>query len=127
MSKAKRFEKVTILYDGECPFCRAYVKMARLKRLSGQVMLLDARQHPDLVAQHANEGRDIDQGMVVQIDSITYFGGEAVRAINALLSPSPFMRIFSSKSFLLFIYPALRATRNATVRLLGHKMIRPNG
>lgn len=126
MPEAKRFDKVTILYDGECPFCAAYVKMARLKSLSGEVNLLDARQHPALVAQHASEGREIDQGMVVEIDGATYFGGEAVWAINALLSPSPLMRLVSSKPFLVFIYPAMRAVRNATVRLLGHKMIRAN-
>lgn len=124
MPKTKRFETVRILYDGECPFCAAYVKMARLKSLSGQIELLDARQHPALVAEHASEGRDIDQGMVVEIDGVTYFAGEAVWAINALLSPSPFMRIFSSKAFLVFIYPAMRGVRNLTVRLLGHKMIR---
>ncbi|MEM1391605.1 MAG: DCC1-like thiol-disulfide oxidoreductase family protein, partial [Pseudomonadota bacterium] len=65
MPETKRFETVRILYDGECPFCAAYVKMARLKSLSGHVELLDARQHPALVTEHASEGRDIDQGMVV--------------------------------------------------------------
>ena len=124
MPEAKRFETVSILYDGECPFCAAYVKMARLRSLSGQVELLDARQHPSLVAHHASQGREIDQGMIVEIDGVPYFGGEAMWAINALLSPSWFMRLFSSKPFLVFIYPALRAFWNATVKLLGRSMIR---
>ncbi|MEM1086257.1 MAG: DCC1-like thiol-disulfide oxidoreductase family protein [Pseudomonadota bacterium] len=124
MPEAKRFETVGILYDGECPFCSTYVKIAKLRSLSDHVDLLDARQHPSLVAQHASEGRDIDRGMIVEIDGVTYFGGEAVWAINALLSPSPFMRFFSSKPFIVFLYPALRAIRNLTVRLLGYSMIR---
>lgn len=120
----KRFDEVSILYDGECPFCAAYVGMARLRALSGEVTLIDARTCPDLVATHAEAGRDIDQGMIVEIDGAIYYGGEAMWAINALLSPNPLMRAFSSKPFLVFVYPALRATRNAAVGLLGKSKIR---
>ncbi len=124
MPNPKRFESIRILYDGECPFCAAYVSMARLRSLSGAVDLIDARERPDLVSEYAARGMDIDAGMIADLDGTAYFGGEAMWAINALVSRNPLMRLASNRAVLVWIYPALRAVRNATVRLLGHSAIR---
>lgn len=123
MTTAATFSRIEVLYDGECPFCAAYVKMARLRAMAADVKLIDARTRPDLVAEHAAEGRDIDAGMIVTIDDEVYFGGDAVWAINALLSPSPILRGLGHRTLLLRVYPLLRAGRNLALRLLGHSPI----
>ena len=58
-------EGAQIVYDGDCPFCSAYVSLLRLKSAAGPVTLTDARGHPDLVADLAARGFDIDTGMVL--------------------------------------------------------------
>lgn len=120
---SERFQRVRVLYDGECPFCSAYVTMAGLKRAAAEVELIDARERPDLVAAHAGEGRPIDEGMIVEVDGTPYFGGEAVWAINAIVSRNPVLRLFGSRTVLRFAYPALRAGRNMALRLLGRTKI----
>ena len=123
MAKSKPFQHVRILYDGECPFCAGYVKMARLKSMSGTVELMDARSVPDLTAEHARAGRNIDQGMIVELDDKVYFGGEAMWAINTLLSENWLLKHLSARSILVFVYPAMRAGRNLVLRIRGHEAI----
>ncbi len=101
----------------------SYVRFARLREALGEVELVDAREAPDLVASYSARGYPIDEGMIVDTGEEIYFGGDAVYAINWLASPNPVMRWFGGRAFLKFIYPALRAVRNLTVRLLGHKPI----
>lgn len=113
-----------IYYDGECPFCANYVQMAQLKRAAGGVDLIDARTVPATVERFAEQGFDIDKGMVAEIDGRIYFGWEAIWAMNALASNAPILRHFTSRPVLKFIYPVLRAIRNLTLRLMGKQPIR---
>ena len=115
-----------ILYDGECPFCASYVRFARLRSALGVVELIDARERPDLVAGYTAQGFPIDEGMIVDTGEEVYYGGDAVYAINALVSPNPVLRLMSGRQFLKWIYPALRAGRNTAIRLLGRQPIQQN-
>jgi predicted DCC family thiol-disulfide oxidoreductase YuxK len=114
-----------VLYDGECPFCANYVAMARLRERVGEVELIDARTRPDLVAAHKEAGRPIDEGMIVETPDAVYFGGDAVWAINALLSTNPVLNALSGRAMLKFVYPALRFGRNTVLRIMGRKPIDP--
>jgi predicted DCC family thiol-disulfide oxidoreductase YuxK len=38
-----RTQLLTVIYDGECPFCANYVRLYRLRQLVGRVQLVDAR------------------------------------------------------------------------------------
>lgn len=116
---------VRVLYDGECPFCANYVAMARLRERVGEVELIDARERPDLVEAHKAAGRPIDEGMIVETPDAVYFGGDAVWAINALLSNNPLLNALSGRAVLKFVYPALRFGRNTALRALGRKPIDP--
>lgn len=116
---------VRVLYDGECPFCANYVAMARLRERVGEVELIDARERPDLVEAHKAAGRPIDEGMIVETPDAVYFGGDAVWAINALLSKNPVLNALSGRAMLKFVYPALRFGRNSVLRLMGRKPIDP--
>lgn len=118
---------VRVLYDGECPFCANYVAMARLRERVGEVELIDARARPDLVETHKAAGRPIDDGMIVETPDAVYFGGDAVWAINALLSKNPVLNALSGRAMLKFVYPALRFGRNSVLRVMGRKPIDPRG
>ena len=115
---------VEIIYDGECPFCSAYVRMVRLREAAGPVRLLNARQHPELTAQLADEGIDLNETMAVRYGGMLYTGAQAVEMISLLSSQSGFAnrlsaRLLRNKKRAALLYPAMRAGRNLTLRLLG--------
>lgn len=117
-------EPMRVIYDGECPFCSAYVTFAQLRKNVGEIELIDGRDVPDMIEAYASQGYDIDTGMIVELDGQIYHGGDAVWAINSLLSKNPVLKFMGHRRFVRWIYPALRAGRNAAIRLLGRKPIR---
>jgi len=121
-----------VIYDGECPFCSAYVRMVRLREAVGPVRLLDARQHSDIVSTLESEGIDIDETMVVDYGGQRYTGAAAVEILSVLSSDQGALNRFAA--WLLrdgkraaFLYPILRFGRNTTLRLLGKRKVRPAG
>lgn len=123
---------ITIIYDGDCPFCSAYVRMVRLKEAVEPVRLIDARSRQDLVRGLRAQGFDLDRGMVVQMDGTTYHGAKAMHvlslmttrlgAFNRLVRPA-----FSNPKVARAIYPVLVAGRNAVLFVLGRGRINPGG
>ena len=77
-----------LLYDGDCPFCSAYVSYVRLRETVGPVPLLDARAHPERVAEVKARGLDVDTGMVLKLDGRFYHGADCINAL-ALLTCDP--------------------------------------
>jgi predicted DCC family thiol-disulfide oxidoreductase YuxK len=71
-----------LLYDGECPACRSYVAIARLRELWPDLRILDARKEPDLVAELRAKGLEINDGFVLSLGGTLYFGPEATRMIG---------------------------------------------
>ena len=49
-----------LLYDGECPFCSAFVKMQRMRAAGINLKLLDAREQPELVSAFYHQGLDVN-------------------------------------------------------------------
>ena len=71
-----------LLYDGECPACRSYVAIARLRELWPDLRILDARKEPDLVAELRAKGLEINDGFVLSLGGTLYFGPDATRMIG---------------------------------------------
>ena len=119
---------IRVVYDGECPFCVAYTKYARLKERHGEVDLINARENPDLMADYAAKGYEIDESFIVEVEGETLTHGAAMAYIHSQLAPKwtglPFI---ANAKFLNTIYPALRGTRNLTLRVLGRKQIHNTG
>ena len=119
---------IDIVYDGECPFCSAYVKMVRLREAAGPVRLVDARGEDPLVDEMRRRGFDLDQGMGMRIGDDYVHGDAVMQRIAMMSSPSGVLNrlhawIFRDARRAKLLYPPLRAGRNATLRLLGRKPI----
>lgn len=119
---------LTIIYDGECPFCASYVRMARLRETVGTVDLVDARSDDPRVAEAQADGLDLDDGMVVLWQGRRHYGAEAVRLI-ALLSGEGGVgnrlqrRLFRSPRVARALYPWLVRGRRLWLRLSGRARI----
>jgi predicted DCC family thiol-disulfide oxidoreductase YuxK len=118
----------TIVYDGECPFCTRYVALLRLRDAVGSVQLLNARDGGPVVDALRRRGIDLDEGMVLMMDGQVYHGAECIHRLALLTTSSnTFNRInawvFRSQTTSAFLYPVLRAGRNAVLRLLGRRKI----
>ena len=115
------------MYDGDCPFCSAYVRHVRLQE-TVKLALIDAREGGPLVSEIAASGLDLDEGMVLKIGDQLYHGDQCIHALALLSSPSgAFNRInkiiFRSRWLSRVLYPVLRAGRNLTLRLLGRSKV----
>ncbi|HEY7976546.1 MAG TPA: DCC1-like thiol-disulfide oxidoreductase family protein [Rhizomicrobium sp.] len=113
-----------IIYDGDCPSCSNYVAFYRLKQTLGPIVLLNARDYPNLVRAFDQEGLNIDEGMAFIIDGRLYHGPDAMSAMAAMSSESGLFNrinatVFRHPRLTRFLYPILRAGRNATLRILG--------
>ncbi|MFM2355020.1 MAG: hypothetical protein RLZZ528_756 [Pseudomonadota bacterium] len=119
---------IDIVYDGECPFCSAYVRMTRLRDGLGQVRLIDARGDDPLAVALRASGIDLDRGMVVRLDGQVHHGDAAMVLLSALSTGSgafnALMRqLFRSPARARLLYPVLVTGRNLTLRLLGRRKI----
>ena len=76
---------MTLIYDGDCPLCSAYVTRMRLAESAGSLELLDARQHPELVRRLGQQGYSLNEGMLVVVGERYYHGAAAVQVL-ALMS-----------------------------------------
>ncbi|MEM9741594.1 MAG: DCC1-like thiol-disulfide oxidoreductase family protein [Pseudomonadota bacterium] len=122
--------QATLLYDGECPFCSAYVRMLRL-RDNVALELVDARTDMARTQTLADAGIYIDDGFVLELPDQRYHGDEALNAL-ALMSTSSTLfnrvnaAVFSSPALAKALYPLLRSGRNLALRLLGKRRILPH-
>lgn len=119
----------TIIYDGDCPFCRNYVRLVRLRDSIGDVDLVNARDNLVLASELAAKGMDLDEGMVLILDGRAYHGAECVQRMALLSTPSGIFNrvnrfIFRRPRLARVLYPVLRAGRNATLAMLGVSKIR---
>lgn len=121
-------EPLTIIYDGECPFCGSYLRMARLRQAAGRVELVDARSADPRVAEALEAGFDLDDGMVVLWRGERYYGADAVHVI-AMLSDDGGLgnrvqrRLFRSPRLAGALYPWLVRGRRLWLHLSGRSPI----
>jgi len=117
---------LVIYYDGDCPFCRRYVRYLRLDRTVGSVTLEDVRQNPEARLALERQGFNLDEGMVVDMDGRRVGGADAVNALALLSTPvGVFNRLnrllLASPRMSRFLYPVLRSGRWAVLFLLGRR------
>src|SRR5262245_25011537 len=105
-----------IVYDGDCPFCRSYVALLRLRE-HYDVRLIDARKEPALAAQY---GLDLNEGMIVDLDGKVHHGARAMSLLSRLSGSFSPLR---SERVAGVVYPLFRRGRNVALKLMGRKPI----
>ena len=115
-----------VVFDGQCPFCRAFVASLESKVENNHSALnkIDARRAPELVGQLADKGIDINTGIVVIKGNAVSQDAEALTLLARQYGTSGGLvglhhRLLCYRLLSLAIYPILRALRNAYLRLVG--------
>lgn len=122
-------EGLLIVYDGECPFCSRFVTLYKAKAVVGRIDLIDAREDHPAVRRVKALGYDLDEGMAVLWDGRIYHGADAINFMAMVGAEGDLFNklnklIFRVKPLARFLYPFMVAGRNATLKLLGRKLIR---
>ena len=109
-----------IIYDGECPFCRNYVRLLRLREAIGQVELVDARSGDPRVSAFQRKGYNLDKGMLFVHEGRVHHGSDAIHVLAGLTNPekSAFRlrinaKVFSSRAASVLLYQVLRLGRQS--------------
>ena len=121
---------MVVVYDGECPFCSNYVRLMTLKRKVGAVELIDARSADPRVGELWRRGYDLNEGMAVLYGDAVYYGSDALALISAVtdergLPQRLLSALLRSPRRARLLYPAMKAGRRATLRMLGRSDIAP--
>jgi predicted DCC family thiol-disulfide oxidoreductase YuxK len=115
--------EILLVYDKECPVCDAYCRVVRLRKSVGELKLVNAREDTAVMKDITLQGLDIDQGMVLKVDDVLYYGPDAIHALSLMSSASGAANrinhwIFRSKGRSKFLYPLLRSGRNLLLKAL---------
>ena len=121
-------DEVVIVYDGECPFCKQYMGLLRLRASAGSVRLVNARSDDPWVNEIVRRGYDLDQGMIVVIRDQFYYGAEAMHVLGMLSTGTGWFNrlnyyVFRSKPVATVLYPVLRSGRSFLLRIMGRSLI----
>lgn len=121
-------KQILLIYDKECPACHFYCQVVRIRQSVGELVLIDAREHPEVLKEITAQGLDIDQGMVLKMAGQLYYGTDAIHLLALLSGRSGVFNrlnywLFSSKKVAALLYPILRSCRNVLLKILGKTKI----
>lgn len=124
--------EIWVVYDGDCPFCSAYVKLVRLREAVGKVHLVNARERHPVVDEVLAAGFDLDDGMAMKIGGEILHGDAVMHRLALMSGPSGTLNrltawIFRDPARARILYPPLRAGRNLALRLLGRRPLKAQG
>lgn len=113
-----------LVYDGQCPMCRQYVRVQRIRRDLGELELIDAREDSAAIHELTCLGINLDEGFALQIGERWYHGSEALHRLSLMSTRSGLVnrvmaRLFASRTRSARLYPPLKACRHLLLRLLG--------
>ena len=128
MDTAPGTAHMEVFYDGQCPFCASWMRLARLRENVGRVELIDARLGDARVAELLAAGYDLDEGIVVRWKQQVHHGAEALNLLARMARPQGLFnrmqqRVFGSLPRSRAVYPWLRRGRKLVLRLLGRTPI----
>ena len=121
-------DAVWLLYDEDCPFCSRYVRLIRLKKSVGDLLLVNARHPSPYRDEVQNAGLDINDGMTLKYGQQLYHGDACIHMLALLSTRLNAVNklnawLFKSPARAKLLYPLLRAGRKFLLWLLGRKMI----
>ncbi len=125
-------KELIIVYDGDCPVCRNYVRFIRLKETFGQVILIDARNRGKVVEGLIAKDINLDEGMVLLTGDQIYHGSECINMLALMSTKSGVFNklnafIFQSTYLSRSLYPFMRTGRNLLLKILNKKKLTKSG
>tara|TARA_B110000881_G_scaffold65684_1_gene56848 strand:- start:127 stop:546 length:420 start_codon:yes stop_codon:yes gene_type:complete len=121
-------DEIVLVYDKQCPACDTYCKLVDIKQSLGPLILIDARQSSDVLAEITAQGLDVDQGMVVKMKGQLYYGADAMQTLALMSSRTGIFNrlnywVFRSAIASRLLYPLLKVCRNLLLKSLGRTKI----
>ena len=121
-------EEILLVYDKDCPACDNYCQVVRIRESIGELKIINARESSDVLEEITQLGLDIDQGMVLKMGGVIYYGADAIHALALISSRSGVFNklnywLFKSKRVSAVLYPVLRFFRNLLLKMLGKTKI----
>lgn len=119
-------DSVYFVYDGDCPICNVAANALRIQHDVGPLLLVNARtqdKHPLLDEINALK-LNLDEGMVIKFKDRFYHGADALHLMALIGSGQGWFNrmnafLYRSKTIASIVYPSMRATRNALLRMKG--------
>lgn len=129
-NKSADIPAIVLIYDGECPFCRNYVHILRLRNAAGDVRLINARDGGEFVSAARQQGLDLNEGMAMLYAGNWYHGADCMQMLSLMTGPvgllnTTLARIFRHPGRARLLYPVLRCGRNISLKILGKRKIEP--
>lgn len=120
--------KITIIYDGECPFCHDFVSLNRFKKLGYQVEIINARNRENPLVKTLEKRHDLDNGMIVTDGEKILYGAEAASFIVGSYSKKNikgalYWSVLANKKIANASYPILAKLRKLFFKMTGKKLI----
>ncbi|GMM85024.1 DCC1-like thiol-disulfide oxidoreductase family protein [Pseudoalteromonas sp. MTN2-4] len=121
-------EEILLVYDKDCPACDNYCQVVRIRESIGELKIINARESSEVLEEITQLGLDIDQGMVLKMAGVIYYGADAIHALALISSRSGVFNklnywLFKSKRASAILYPLLRFFRNLLLKMLGKTKI----
>ncbi len=121
-------EEILLVYDKDCPACDNYCQVVRIRESIGELKIINARENSEVLEEVTQLGLDIDQGMVLKMGGVIYYGADAIHALALISSRSGLFNklnywLFKSKRASAILYPLLRFFRNLLLKMLGKTKI----
>jgi predicted DCC family thiol-disulfide oxidoreductase YuxK len=128
LNSSDKSADVWIVYDGECPVCRSFVTLYRLRALNATIHLIDARTRDALPQDLNRHAVDLDNGMLVKANGRVFYGADAMHILAVLgARGTVFNRmnraIFRHPRIARLLYPPLVFGRKLLLRILGRRLI----
>ncbi len=120
--------QIQLIYDRSCPACKHYTYLLRIREDIGQLELINAREHPQLLLSLQQQGIDINNEMILRLDDQQYTGAQALHMLALLGSQSGIFNrlnhwLFRSPFRARLSYPVMRLGRNLLLFILRRKRI----
>ena len=121
-------EEILLVYDKECPVCHHYCLKVRIEESVGQLVLVDAREHSEVMDDITAQGLNIDQGMVLKLNGQLYYSPDAIYMLTRIGGKSGvFNRLnyifYGSRTGARVFYPISKFFRNLLLKVLGRSKI----
>lgn len=120
--------RITIYYDGQCPFCRNYILFAAVSRRAANLHLVDLRESREDRLHFEAQGYNPDEGMIVDADGEIYYGKNAAKFLSRFVGDDSLINklnrwVFHNAVIAGVIYHLMKMGRRLTLLVNGRSAL----